>query len=113
MRKHSSVDEDDRLCGDAQNDKLNDNKGADILIGGRGALIGGRGADRFRLSKGKDTIKDFSIGDGDIIDASNMENLQHIQRGDHLQLRDNVHNIKTILLNINQVDLLLHQPELI
>ena len=106
MRKHSSVGEDDRLCGDAQNEKLNGNKGADILIGGRGG-------DRFRLSKGKDTIKDFSIGDGDIIDASNMENLQHIQRGDHLQLRDNVQNIKTTLLNINQIDLLLHQPELI
>jgi len=106
MRKHSSAGGDDRLGGGAQNDKLNGNKGEDILIGGRGA-------DRFRLSKGKDTIKDFSIGDGDIIDASNMENLQLIQRGDHLQLRDNVHNIKTTLLNINQIDLLLHQPELI
>ena len=106
MRKHSSVGEDDRLYGDAQNDKLNGNKGADILIGGRGA-------DRFRLSKGKDTIKDFSIGDCDIIDASNMENLQLIQRGDHLLLKDNVQNIKTTLLNINLIDLLLHQPELI
>ena len=106
MRKHSSVGGDDTLRGGAHNDKLNGNKGADILIG-RG------GADRTRPSKGKDTIKDFSIGNGDIIDASNMENLLLIHSGDHLQLRDNVHNIKTTLLNINQVDLLLHQPELI
>ena len=106
MRKYSSVGEDDSLSGGAQNDKLNGNKGADILTGGRDA-------DRFRLSKGKDTIKDFSIGDCDVIDASNMENLQLIQRGDHLLLKDNVQNIKTTLLNINQVDLLLHQPELI
>ena len=106
MRKDSSDGEDDHLCGDAKNDKLNGNKGADILIGGRGA-------DRFRLSKGKDTIKDLSIGDGDIIDASNMENLQLIQRGDHLLLKGNVQNIKPILFNINQIDLPLHQPELI
>ena len=106
MRKHSSVGRDDTLRGGAHNDKLNGNKGADILIG-RG------GADRTRPSKGKDTIKDFSIGDGDIIDASNMENLQLIQRGDHLLLKDNVQNIKITLLNINQIDLLLHQPELI
>ena len=106
MRRQSSVSGDDRRRSGAHNDKLNGNKGADILSGGRGA-------DRFRLSKGKDTIKDFSIGDGDIIDASNMENLQLIQRGDHLLFKGNVQNIKTILFNINQIDLLLHQPEMI
>ena len=87
----------------------------DTLFGGKqkDILKGGAGTDTFRLSKGKDTIEDFSISDGDVIDAPNKLNLQLIQQGEHLLLKDNDHNIKTTILNINQDDLLQHQPDLI
>ena len=106
MRKHSSVGGDDTLRGGANNDKLNGNKGADILIG-RG------GADRSRPSKGKDTIKDFSIRDGDVIDAPKNFPLQIVQRGEHLLLKDNTRNIKTTILNISQKELMQYQSDLI
>ena len=89
--------------------------GNDSLFGPRtkDTLIGGDGADIFELAKGKDTINDFSIADGDVIDAPNNLNLRLIQRGDHLLLKDADNNIKTTLLNINRDDLVDHQPDLI
>ena len=65
------------------------------------------------LSTKKDTINDFSIADGDVIEAPDNLNLRLIQRGDHLLLKDLDNNIKTTLLNINRDDLLAHQPDLI
>ena len=105
---------DDLLKGQKSHDLLKGNKGNDTLFGGKGKdiLKGGAGSDTFRLSKGKDTIKDFSINDGDVIEAPNNSNLLLIQRGDHLLLKDNDHNIRTTILNINQDDLLQHQPDL-
>ena len=61
----------------------------------------------------KDTIKDFSISDGDVIEAPNNLDLRLIQRGDHLLLKDLDNNINTTLLNINRDDLLAYQPDLI
>ena len=89
--------------------------GNDSLFGGRGqdTLIGGDGADIFELSKHTDTINDFSIADGDVIEVPDNLNLQLIQRGDHLLLKDSDHNIKTTLLNINRNDLITYQPELL
>ena len=89
--------------------------GNDSLFGPRtkDTLIGGDGADIFELAKGKDTINDFSIADGDVIDAPNNLNLRLIQRGDHVLLKDADKNIKTTLLNINRDDLVDHQPDLI
>ena len=89
--------------------------GNDSLFGPRtkDTLIGGDGADIFELAKGKDTINDFSIADGDVIDAPNNLNLRLIQRGDHLLLKDADNNIKITLLNINRDDLVDHQPDLI
>ena len=89
--------------------------GNDSLFGPRtkDTLIGGDGADIFELAKGKDTINDFSIADGDVIEAADNLNLRLIQRGDHLLLKDSDHNIKTTLLNINRDDLLSYQPELL
>ena len=58
----------DRLCSGDHNDYLNGGKG-------NGILIGDSGADRFRRSKGDDTIKDFSISDGDQLLIRNSINL--------------------------------------
>ncbi len=80
---------------------------------GKDTLTGGEGSDTFKLSKGKDTIRDFSINDGDVIEAPNSLNLQFIQQGEDLQLKDNTNNIKTTILNINLDDFLTHQPNLI
>ena len=112
----------DRLRGGEGDDVLKGKSGSDVLKGGAhddlldgskgdDILIGGNGADRFRISHGKDTIKDFSIADGDLIDANGYD-LQLTQRGDNLLLTDSKQGIKTKLLNIVQDDLLQHQPEL-
>ena len=105
----------DILRGGSGKDFLGGGKGNDTLSGGRGKdiLIGGDGSDVFELSMHKDTIKGFSIADGDVIDAPNKLNLRLIQRGNHLLLKDSDHNIKTTLLNINHDDLLTYQPDLI
>ena len=76
-------------------------------------MRGDSGSDRFRLSTGNDTINDFSITQGDVIEAPNNLNLRLIQQGDHLLLKDFDNNIKTKLLNIDSDDLLAHQPDLI
>ena len=76
-------------------------------------LRGGAGADIFVLSSKKDTIDDFSIADGDVIEAPDNLNLRLIQRGNHLLLKDLESNIKTTLLNVNSDDLISHQPDLI
>ena len=106
---------DDHLKGHAFHDSLHGGSGDDTLFGGKGkdTLIGGDGADIFELSKGKDTINDFSIADGDVIDAPNNLNLRLIQRGDHLLLKDADNSIRTTLLNINRDDLVDQQPDLI
>ena len=106
---------DDVLNGDARRDLLKGGGGNDFLSGGTGkdTLIGGDGADIFVLSTKKDTINDFSIADGDVIEAPSNLNLQLIQRGDHLLLKDLDNNIKTTLLNTDSNDLLQHQPDLV
>ena len=64
-------------------------------------------------SQEEGTINDFSIADGDVIEAPSNLNLQLIQRGNHLLLKDLDNNIKTTLLNTNSDDLFIHQPDLI
>jgi len=105
----------DLLRGGAGNDILRGKSGHDTLHGGKGndSMRGDSGSDRFRLSTGNDTIEDFSITQGDVIEAPNNLNLRLIQQGDHLLLKDFDNNIKTKLLNINSDDLLAHQPDLI
>ena len=106
---------DDLLKGKAFRDRLKGGKGNDTLFGGKGqdTLTGGEGSDTFKLSKGKDTIRDFSITDGDLIDAPDHLNLRLIQRGNHLLLKDLDNDIKTTLLNFNRDNLLTYQPEFI
>ena len=105
---------DDLLKGQLYHDSLHGGSGDDTLFGGKGqdTLTGAEGSDTFKLSKGNDTIRDFSITEGDLINAPNNLNLQLIQRGNHLLLKDSDHNIKTTLLNINSDDLITYQPEL-
>ena len=64
------------------------------------------------LSTKKDTINDFSIADGDVIEAPSNLNLRLIQRDNHLLLKDLDNNIKTMLLNTDSNDLLQYQPDL-
>ena len=106
---------DDVLNGDARRDLLKGGGGNDFLSGGTGkdTLIGGEGADIFVLLTKKDTIKDFSIAESDVIEAPSNLNLRLIQRGDHLLLKDLDNNIKTTLLKTENNDLLQHQPELV
>ncbi|QNJ13758.1 putative cadherin domain-containing protein [Synechococcus sp. A18-46.1] len=106
---------DDLLKGQLYHDSLHGGSGDDTLFGGKGqdTLTGAKGSDTFKLSKGNDTIRDFSITEGDLINAPNNLNLQLIQRGNHLLLKDSEHNIKTTLLNINHDDLITYQPDLI
>ena len=59
----------------------------------------------------KDTIKDFSISDGDVIEAPNNLDLRLIQRGDHLLLKDLDNNINTTLQQPRR--LTPYQPDLI
>ena len=80
---------------------------------GGDTLIDGDGADTFMLSKHTDIVNDFSIADGDVIEAPDNLNLRVIQRGNHLLLKDSDQNIKTTLLNINRDDLITYQPDLI
>ena len=65
------------LFGGSAGDLLGGSNGADVLVGGPGSdrLTGGAGADRFvylGTGDGEDTITDFSMEDGDVIDLSNV-----------------------------------------
>lgn len=67
---------DDLLEGGSGNDKLQGDRGNDILVGGSGVdtLTGGSGRDTFkfeRLTDGRDSITDFSIGN-DLIDLRDI-----------------------------------------
>ena len=69
---------DDVIYGGAGNDLIFGQEGDDVIYGGLGnnVLYGGSGADRFvmrdALDGGKDTIKDFSLAEGDILDLSEL-----------------------------------------
>ena len=65
----------DILRGGGGNDILNGGAGIDRIVGGDGAdeMTGGSGSDTFVFVAGPsavDVIKDFNLGDGDILDIS-------------------------------------------
>jgi serralysin len=64
----------DSLLGASGRDKLNGDGGSDRIDGGTGndIVTGNAGADRFVFAGkfGRDTVTDFSLGDGDTIDLS-------------------------------------------
>ncbi|WP_218024761.1 VCBS domain-containing protein [Cobetia marina] len=74
----------DTLRGGTGNDILSGGEGDDLLVGGSGndILTGGDGADTFQWMSGDDvnseggmamdTITDFSVADGDVIDLSDL-----------------------------------------
>ena len=105
---------DDKLKGKTGDDRLNGGDHNDHIDGGKGddTLVGGSGADLFRLSKGRDTIKDFSIEGGDQMLISNAIELTIEQVGSNLLVTDDDKNISTTLKGVELDDLLAHQPEL-
>jgi len=65
------------LTGFAGNDTISGGLGDDILAGGLGTdkLSGGGGADRFiftSAAEGKDTITDFNLSEGDVLDLQEL-----------------------------------------
>ncbi len=77
----------DRLSGLGGDDRLVGGAGDDVLIGGvgRDSLEGGAGADRFVFATGDlgtlarpDSIRDFDVGSGDLIDLSALGSLDFI-----------------------------------
>ena len=116
----------DKLNGRSGNDRLRGKAGDDTLNGGPGndILIGGADADRYRLSDGKYTIKDFSISAGDRIVINNTIELNIKQKGNNLLLTNNTTNnntnndtnsninISTTIRSITLDQLLEYQPGL-
>jgi hypothetical protein len=77
----------DRLSGLAGDDRLVGGAGDDVLIGGTGrdSLEGGAGADRFVFARGDfatvakpDSIRDFDVNRGDVIDLVDLGGLDFI-----------------------------------
>ena len=107
----------DTLRGRSGDDTLEGGRGRDSLVGGAGddqltggtnndQLKGGKGADTFMLSTGKDTIRDFSISDGDVIRFDSPKSLNVHQRGENVLLHSSENNINTKLLNTSESDVL-------
>lgn len=70
-------DGNDIIFGQEGNDVIHGGAGNDILVGGSGddTLIGGAGADQFlyfAVSHGIDTIRDFNVGEGDVLDFAGL-----------------------------------------
>lgn len=68
---------DDVIYGGAGDDLIFGQEGDDVIYGGLGndVIYGGSGADSFVFmdaNEGVDTIKDFSVAEGDILDISNI-----------------------------------------
>ena len=76
---------------------------------GHNTRIVGSGANRFRLSRGDETITDVSIADSDqvLISSSTKLSMEQI-----VLLSDTGKDINTKHLNTSVTDLLSHQPEL-
>jgi Ca2+-binding RTX toxin-like protein len=90
---------DDKLYGGDGNDSLIGGNGQDLLVGGAGNdfltggkgddnLTGGTGSDTFVLEKaaGRDTITDFSLGEGDKIGLSGLSFSQLSFSGNQISL---------------------------
>jgi len=105
----------DTLKGMAGNDHIYAGKDNDILDGGAGddILSGGQGKDQFVLSKGKDKITDFHLkkGNGDQVIIDSSLNLNYIQRGDNLIIKDG-DDIRTTLIDVDKDKFLKFNPQL-
>ena len=70
----------DTINGGTGNDTIFGQEGDDVITGGAGNdnLYGGSGADTFVFDSlaGVDTIKDFSISEGDVLDFSSLNSTQ-------------------------------------
>ncbi|CAN5267586.1 hypothetical protein BH10PSE7_BH10PSE7_36630 [soil metagenome] len=77
----------DRIAGNAGSDFLRGGGGNDTLAGGAGhdALSGGAGADHFQYlhqaessaGQGHDVVRDFNTADGDSLDLSGVDGIDH------------------------------------
>ncbi|MFD2206064.1 DUF5801 repeats-in-toxin domain-containing protein [Kiloniella antarctica] len=96
----TGTDADEILVGGDGDDILLGGDGDDILIGGEGndTLTGGTGADTFGFtgaldSSNRDTVTDYDIGEGDVINVSDLVTFEDAANGgdiaDYLQAFDN------------------------
>ncbi|MBF7144109.1 MULTISPECIES: retention module-containing protein [Pseudomonas] len=97
-------DGNDILFGQGGNDILNGGAGHDILLGGAGnnTLTGGAGADTFMFVKGDagtSTITDFNIGQGDVIDLSDLLSGHGEDLTQYLQVGKDADGTATLLVS--------------
>ena len=90
---------------------LTGHNGADLLYGGEGkdSLTGGQGSDIFVLSKGKDVVTDFKVAK-DGIGLVHAVDLDVIQKGDDLLLKDPGLGVRMLLENVDRDDFLRYFP---
>ena len=96
----------DVLQGGPGADQLHGKGGKDLLYGdnGKDQATGDAGQDIFILSRGKDVITDFTLGQ-DSIGLGYAVDLKAVQKGPHLRIKGS-DKINTLLHNINKDDFL-------
>ena len=101
----------DVLQGQKGADLLDGYGGADLLYGGSGkdSLTGGAGSDIFVLSKGKDVVTDFKVAK-DGIGLVHAVDLDVIQKGDDLLLKDPDLGVRMLLENVDRDEFLRYFP---
>lgn len=98
----------DQLFGQGGNDKLAGGGGNDVVVGGTGSdsLSGGKGADTFVFGKGDfgkkaavDTITDFKLKDGDILQiAKGLAGIKTVKQ--LLEKADSANHGKDTVINL-------------
>ena len=101
----------DVLFGKKGRDNLSGGNGNDVLYGGSGTdtLTGGSGRDVFVLSRKKDTIIDFEIGQ-DGIGLVRALDLIFTQKGNNLSINGD-DKVNTLLLNVDKDQFLENYPD--
>ncbi|WP_069300734.1 calcium-binding protein [Neptunicoccus sediminis] len=108
----------DKLEGGSGNDTLKGGGGADVLKGGGGKdkIIGGPGNDKlwgnrgaddfiFKSGDGKDTIKDFKVGQDEInLAGADVDDITFIKKGEDVLLRYD--DIKVLVENVTRAEMM-------
>ena len=108
----------DNLQGGSGNDTLKGGGGADVLKGGGGKdkIIGGAGNDKlwgnrgaddfvFKSGDGKDTIKDFKVGQDEIdLAGASVDDITFVKKGEDVLLRYD--DIKVLVENVTRAEMM-------